>query len=80
MWAWLIRCVYFLLRDNQACLDVRTVFTYKIKLHPGILFPDRAGASKRTLGRRGREQPSVETIATGHGLHLSERETGLTGT
>ena len=43
------------------------------------LFPDRADASRR-LGGRGREEPSVGTSATGHGLHLSARETGLTGT
>ena len=43
-------------------------------------FPDRADASRRRLGGRGREQPSVETSATRHDLHLSARETGLTGT
>ena len=48
--------------------------------YPGIIFPDRADASRRRLGGRGREQPSVETCATGHDLHLSARETGLTGT
>ena len=43
--------------------------------------PDRADASRRwRLGGRGREQPSVGTSATGHGLHLSARKTGLTGT
>ena len=50
------------------------------KAYPGIIFPDRADASRRRLGGRGREQPSVGTSATGHGLHLSGRETGLTGT
>ena len=34
---------------------------------PGIIFPDRADASRRRLGGRGREQPSVGTSATGHG-------------
>ena len=45
-----------------------------------MIFPNRADASKRRLGGRGRERPSVGTSATGHGLHLSTRETGLTGT
>ena len=47
--------------------------------YPGIIFPDRADTSRR-LGGRGREQPSIGTSATGHGLHLPARETGLTGT
>ena len=37
--------------------------------YPGIIFPNRTDACKR-LGGRGREQPSVGTSATGHGLHL----------
>ena len=60
--------------------NVRTVFTWDKKTYPGILFPDRANASRRRLACRGREQPSVGTSATGHGLHLSVRTTGLTGT
>ena len=48
--------------------------------NPGIIFPDRADASRRRLRGRGREQPSVRTSATGHGLHLFSPETGLTGT
>ena len=44
--------------------------------YPGIIFPDRADISRRRLGGRGREQPSVGTSATGHGLHLSARDTG----
>ena len=55
-------------------------FLLNKKAYPGIIFPDRADASRRRLGGRGREQPSVGTSATGHGLHLSERETGLTRT
>ena len=43
------------------------------------MFPDRADASRRRLRGRGREQPSVGTSATGHVLHLSARETRLTG-
>ena len=49
-------------------------------IYPGIVFPDKADASRRRLGGRGKEQPSVGTSATGHGLHLTARETGLTGT
>ena len=48
--------------------------------YPGIIFPDRADGSRLRLGGRDREQPSVDTSATGHGLLLSHRETGLTGT
>ena len=54
-------------------------FYFNKNLHPGIIFPDSAIASRRRLGSRGREQPSVGTSATGHVLHLSARETGLTG-
>ena len=54
-------------------------FYFNKKAYPGIIFPDRADASRRRLGGR-REQPSVGTSATGHGLHLSARETELTGT
>ena len=50
------------------------------KTYAGIFFSDRADAGWRRLGGRVREQPSVGTSATGHGLHLSARETGLTGT
>ena len=32
------------------------------KTYPAIIFPDRADASRRRLGGRGREQPSVGTI------------------
>ena len=50
------------------------------KTYPGIIFPDREDASRRRPGGRGQEQPSVGTSATGHGLHLSARETGFIGT
>ena len=50
------------------------------KIYPGIIFADRADASRRRLEGRGRDQPCVGTSAAGHGLHLSARETGLTGT
>ena len=41
---------------------------------------DRAGGWKRGgVGGRGREQQSVGTSATGHGLHVSSRETGSEG-
>ena len=62
------------------CPNVRTFLFLNQKTHPGIIFPDRADASRRKLGGRGREQPSVGTSATGHGLQLSARKTGLTGT
>ena len=48
-------------------------------MYPGIIFPDRADASRRRLGGRGREQPRVGTSATGHGLHASAQETGSKG-
>ena len=50
------------------------------KTYPGVIFPDRADASRRRLGGRGGEQPSVGSIATGLGLHLFAREMALTGT
>ena len=55
-------------------------FYLKKKTYPGIIFPDRADASKRRLGGRGREQPSVGMSTTRHGLRVSARETGLTKT
>ena len=55
-------------------------FTRTKKTYPGIMFPDSADASKRSLGRTGREQLSLGASATGHGLHFSARETGLTWT
>ena len=48
-------------------------------IYAGIIFADIVDACRRRLGGRGREQPSVGTSATGHGLHLSAREAGLPG-
>ena len=69
--------IFFLagLLDVSECED-----RFKLKRQPGVIFADRADASGRRLGRRGREQLNVGTSATGHGLHLSARETGLTET
>ena len=50
------------------------------KTYHGVIFSDRVNASRRMLGGRGRKQPGFGTSATGHGLYLSARETGLTGT
>ena len=50
------------------------------KTYPGVIVPDKEDANRRRLGGRGREQLSLGTSATGHGLHLSALETGLTGT
>ena len=71
-------CFFFLL-DNQTCQNVRTVFTQRKNNIP-VLYFRAAGASRRRLRGRGREQTSVERGATRHGMHLSTRETGLTGT
>ena len=43
------------------------------------MFPD-SGCQQEEAGNRGREQPSAGTSATGHSLHLSARQAGLTGT
>ena len=43
-------------------------FYFNKKIYPGIVFPDRADASRRGLGGRGREQPGVGTSAIGHGI------------
>ena len=59
--------------------ECKNRFYFNKNTYPGIIFPDRADASRGRLGGRGREQPSVGTSATGHGLHLSARETRLTG-
>ena len=54
-------------------------FDFNKKTDPGIMLPDRADVNRRRLGGLGQKQPS-ETSATGHGLHLSARATGLKGT
>ena len=54
----------------------RTVLTPTKRQIP-VLLPDRAGVNRTRLEGGGRNQPSVGTSATGHGLRLSARATGL---
>ena len=80
LWAWLTRCVYPSLAGYLDVSECKDRFYLNKKTCLGIIFPNRADASRRRLGGRGREQPSVGTSTTEHGLHLSAWETGLTGT
>ena len=78
--AWLTWCVYFSFAGYLDVSECKDRFYLNKKTCPVIILPERADAGRRRLGGRGREQPSVGTSATGHGLHLSAREMGLTGT
>ena len=62
---------------SEKCKDR---FVSKINISSRIIRPDRADLTRSRLRAGGREQPSVGTSATGHGLHGAERATGLTGT
>ena len=53
-------------------------FHLQINIQSGIIRLDRADLSRPRLRAGGREQPSVGTSATGHGLHLAAGATGLT--
>ena len=55
-------------------------FIFKVKISSSFIRSDRADLTRSWLPARGREQPRVGTSATGHGLHLAARATGLTGT
>ena len=72
------------LRDNWTCprnvIKCNNGFDLKISIYYGIIRPDRADLSGWKLRVGGREQPSVGTSATGHGLNIGARATGLTGT
>ena len=61
-------------------MDAGIAGTHAEPLYPGIIFLDKVDASRVRLGGRGRRQPNVGTSATRRRLHLSARETGLTGT
>ena len=54
-------------------------FDFNMNKYLGSILPDRPDANRRKLGGAGQKQPSVRTSATGHGLHLSARATGLKG-
>ena len=55
-------------------------FDFNIRTDLGITPPDRADVNRMRLGGGRQRQLSVGTSATGHGLHLSARATGLKGT
>ena len=55
-------------------------FYFNRKTYLGTILPDRANADRSRLEGRGREQPSVGTSDTGHGLNLFAWETRLKGT
>ena len=71
LWAWLTRCVYFSFAGGPYVSECKDRLYSNKNTTPGIIITDRADASRRRLGSRGREQPSAGTSATGHGLHLS---------
>ena len=55
LWAWLTRCVYFSLAGYLDVSERKERFYLNKKTYPGITFPDRAEASRRRMGGRGRE-------------------------
>ena len=44
--------------------ECKDSFNFNKSTYPGIIFPDRAGDSRRRLEGKGREQPCVGTSAT----------------
>ena len=72
--------VLLFLRDDRTSEKCEDRFHVKINAQSGIIRPDRADLSRSRLRAGGRERPSVETSATGHGLHLSAGAAELTGT
>ena len=49
LWAWLTRCVYFSLAGQLDLSERKDRFHLNKNTYPGIIFPDKADASRRTL-------------------------------
>ena len=62
------------MREDKDC------FHFNKHQYASTIFPDKADVSRSRACEREANQPSVGTSSTGHGLHLSARGKGLTGT
>ena len=73
-----VKLVFIFLRDILDVYECKDRFEFNVNTNAGILFPGGADLSRLRGCELEAEQTSVGTSATGHGLHLSARATGLT--